>query len=356
MHLFQTGGHFLFGTAVYDINVLRTHTLCASCRIHGNVAAADNGNRLAVADGGIIFGQICLHQVDSCQIFICGIYADQSLAGDTHEGGQTCACADEYGIEAHIVDDFINGKHLADNHICHNFYAQSSQLINFLLHDCLRQTEFGNTVNQHAACLMEGLKHGDSIAQLCQIACTGKCGGAGADDCNPFAVGGRLFGHFIAVFHIPIGNEAFQTTDGNCLALHASDTFGFALAFLRTNTTADRRQRIGRGDDLISRHEVTLCNLCDKFGDAYINGTAAHAGLMLTVQASLCFFDCHFLGVAEGNLFKVFISYIRCLLGHLDFFQTHICHDTVPPYLISSFASLSIRQMCVSVSSASLAL
>ena len=203
---------------------------------------------------------------------------------------------------------------------------------------------------------MEGFEHGYFVALLCQIPCAGKCRGAGADDSNLFAVGGRLFGQLIAVFHIPIGNEAFQTTDGNSLALHASDAFGFALAFLRTNTTADRRQRIGRGDDLISRHEVTLCDLCDKFGDAYINGTAAHAGLMLTVQASLRFFDCHFLGIAEGNLFKVFISYIRCLFGHLDFFQTHICHDTVPPYLISSFASLSIRQMWVSVSSASLAL
>ena len=336
--------------------MLRTHTLCASCRIHGNVTAADNSDCLAVADGGIIFGQICLHQIDSCQVFICGINADQCFAGDTHEGGQACACADKDSIKAHIVDDFINGKHLADNHICHNLYAQSSQLINFLLHDCLGQTEFGNTVNQYAACLMEGFEHGYFVALLCQIPCAGKCGGTGADDSNLFAVGGRLFGQLIAVFHIPIGNEAFQTTDGNSLALHASDAFGFALAFLRTNTTADRGQSVCGGNHLISRHKIALCNLCDEFGDAYINGTAAHAGLMLTVQASLRFFDCHFLGIAEGNLFKVFISYIRCLFGHLDFFQTHICHDTVPPYLISSFASLSMRQMWVSVSSASLAL
>ena len=46
------------------------------------------------------------------------------------------------------------------------------QAVDLLLDDGLGQTELGDAVHQHAAGHMQGLVHGDFIAQLGQIACS----------------------------------------------------------------------------------------------------------------------------------------------------------------------------------------
>ena len=331
MDFFQTSGHFFFGTTVNDVNFFRTHSLGASCSVHSYVAAADNSNSFAMADRCVVIGNICFHQVDTSQVFVSGVYAYQCFAGDTHEGRQTCAGTDEYSIITHIFDDFVDGQNFADNHVCHNFYAHGREFINFFLHDRLRQTEFGDTVNQYTASCMECFENGYRIAFFCQVASTCQRRRTGTDNGNFLAVLSGFSGHFIAVCHVPVSHETFQTTDGNGFAFDGTHAFRFALTFLRTYTTADSRQSVCGSDDLISCHKVAFCYFRDEFGNAYVYGTSADTGFVFAVQTAGSFFHGHFRCVAHGYFFKVFISHIRCLFRHFDFFQAHVCHCFRPP-------------------------
>ena len=78
--------------------VFQEATLMPWSSVHSNVTAADNSDCLAVADGGIIFGQICLHQIDSCQVFICRKYTVCLFSRNTHELRKSGSGADKYCI------------------------------------------------------------------------------------------------------------------------------------------------------------------------------------------------------------------------------------------------------------------
>ena len=120
--------------------------------------------------------------------------------------------------------------------------AKLFERIKFLCHDLLGQTEFGNTVNQNAACGVKSLVNGDVVAALCKISCAGKTGRTGTNDGNSVSVARRSYGFFGAEGIVPIGNETLKTTDANGLSLDTSDTLGFTLRFLRTNSTANSRK------------------------------------------------------------------------------------------------------------------
>ena len=90
----------------------------------------------------------------------------------------------------------------------------------------------------------------------------------------------------VDVLTVPVGHKALQTADGHRLTLDSTDAAGLALALLGAHAAADAGQGVGVGDDLIGGLEVALGHLGDKLGDADIHRTAAHAGLMLTVEAA----------------------------------------------------------------------
>ena len=54
----------------------------------------------------------------------------------------------------------------ANYYVGHNVYTQRNQLLDFMLHDILRQTEFRNTIHQHATSLMESFEQGNIITHL----------------------------------------------------------------------------------------------------------------------------------------------------------------------------------------------
>ena len=179
---------------------------------------------------------------------------------------------------------------------------------------------------------MECFKNSHCIACFCQVASTCQRGRTGTDNSYFFAVLSGFFRHFVAVCHVPVSYKPFQTADSNSFAFDGTDAFRFALAFLRAYTTADSRQSVCGGDDFISCHKVAFCHFRDEFGDAYVYRASADTGFVFAVQTAGCFFHDHFRCVAHGYFFKVFISHIRCLFRHFDFFQAHVCHCFRPPY------------------------
>lgn len=124
--------------------------------------------------GGIGIFIESLHQIASGKVFVCGEYTVGIFTGNTHEFGKSGAGTDEYGFKAFVLNKFINGNGFADYHVGFNLNAEGTYIFDFLGNDCLfGKTEFGNTVNQNAACFVQGFKNRYIITHLCQISGTG---------------------------------------------------------------------------------------------------------------------------------------------------------------------------------------
>ena len=175
---------------------------------------------------------------------------------------------------------------------------------------------------------MQRLIHGDLIALLGQIACAGQTRRAGAHHGHLVTVGGGHGGCFGGMGVVPVGHKALQTADTHGLALHTADAVLLALGLLGADTAADGGQRAGLVDDLIGALVVLLGDLPDKFGNLYIDGAAAHAGMVLAVETAGGFIQRLLLGVAQRDFQEILITDIGVLRGHLVLLQTHIRHVT----------------------------
>ena len=118
---------------------------------------------------------------------------------------------------------------------------------------------------------------------------------------------------------MPIGNKAFEATDGDGFALDAAHAFALALVFLRADAAADGRQAGRLMDDPVSGFKIAFGDLSDKFGDMDLDGTSADTRVVFAIQAAFGFIDGLFGGIAKGDLFEVFIAHVRCLGRHRIF-------------------------------------
>ena len=133
---------------------------------------------------------------------------------------------------------------------------------------------------------------------------------------------------------VPVGHKALQTADAHGVALLAPDAVHFALALLGADAAAHGGQGAGLVDDLIRTLIVALHDLGDELGDADIDGTAVHAGMILAVEAAGGLVQGLLLGVAQGHLQEVLIPDVGVLRGHGILIQAHVdlgSHVTLPP-------------------------
>ncbi|CDA76343.1 unknown [Clostridium sp. CAG:242] len=326
MNFFFTSWQLSFRTSVDDVYVLSTQSHSASCSVHCNVTAANNCYGFAFADWGVVFIQICFHEVDSGEEFVCGRNANEVFAFDTHEHWQTSTGTYEYSFKAHIVYQLIDRENFTDNHVGHNFYAHFFQAFNFLLYNCFWKSEFRNTINQNAACFVESFEDGYIVAFLSKVASTGQTCRACTDNSNFVTVGNWFFDLMFAILHIPISSKSFQTADCNWLTFDAAYTFCFTLCFLWANTSANCWQSACFFDCRASISKFALSNQADEFWNLYVYWAAAYTWHVFAVEAALCFLDCHFFGISVRNFFKVSSSYFWVLLRHREFCHTHIRH------------------------------
>ena len=284
LDLFVTGRQFFHAAAVDDVHV-SAQTLGAARSVHGDVAAADDGDFLALKrhDGRVGAVLISLHQVDTGQELVGGVNAAEVLAGDVHEHRKTCAGADEHGLEAVLAHQLVDGHDAADDHVRFDLDTEGLQTVDFLLHDGLGKSELGDAVDQHAAGEVERFKNGDIVALLGKVTRAGETAGAGTDDRDLVAVGRGLGGRFLHICIVPVGDKALEAADADGLALDAAHALRFALRLLRADAAADGGQGGGLMNDLIGALIVLFGDLLDEFGDLDLHRAAGDAGMVLAV-------------------------------------------------------------------------
>ena len=331
LHFLPAGRQFGHAAAVDDVDGLGPQPLGAAGGVHGDVAAAHDGHRTGFHDGGMAVRLVGFHQVDPGQVLVGRVDALEAFAGDPHKAGQAGAGGDVHRLEAVFAQQFVDGQHLADDHVAFNVHTQLFQAVHFLLDDVLGQTELGDAVHQHAARHMQGFVDGDLVAHLGQVAGGGQAGRPGADHRDLAAVGGRLGRRGVHMFPVPVGHEPLQPADADGFALDAPDALALALILLRADAAADGRQRAGPGDDLVGGLKVALGHLGDKAGDVDVHRAAGTAGVVLALQAALGFLHGHLGGVAQGHLLEVLVADVGVLAGHGTLFRVHVGHLTRPP-------------------------
>ena len=320
VHFLHTGRKFFLASSVYDM-YFSAETQGSPRGVHRHVSAAYHGHLLSAHDGRIGILAEGLHQIASGQIFIGGKYAVGIFPGDAHELGKARAGTDEYGRKALFLQKLVDGNGFAHDHVGFNLHAKGLHVFNFLLHHgFLGKTELGNPVNQHAAGLVKGLKNSHVIAHFSKIPRAGKARGAGTDHSHFLSLLFRGSFRFDPVFPRPVGHKALQLADGNGLALNASDTFSLALAFLRADAAADRRQCGGSADHLIRGLHIPFLHLFDKAGNIDGYRAALHALGVFAVDAAGSLLHRLFFIISQADLFKVGRPYLRILFSHRHLF------------------------------------
>ena len=127
-------------------------------------------------------------------------------------------------------------------------YALLFELIDFGGDETLGQTEFGYTVHEHAARTVERLVHGDFHAGRRQFAGAGEPGRPRTDDGDFLAR--RCCGRLALYVQHVVAHKPLDRADCDGAFHTAADAKLFALVFLRTDAAADRRQAVGRFDDI----------------------------------------------------------------------------------------------------------
>ncbi len=130
---------------------------------------------------------------------------------------------------------------------------------------------------------MQRLENGYFVALFRKVARTGQARGSRPNHRDPVSVTFGQRNLAVAVFVVPIGDEALQSADAYGLELDAKRALAFALRFLRADPAAHRGQRRALGNDGVSALEVALLYLGDKVGYGNIYGTAVYARLVFTV-------------------------------------------------------------------------
>ena len=325
---FLTSRHFIFTTTVNDINVFSTKSFSSTSSVHRHVTCTNDGSLLACVNRSCYFGElVSLHQVYTCQEFVCRIYTIEVFAVNLHKVRQTSTSTNINCIETFFFHQFFNGKGATDYSINYNLYAQIFQCFDFVLYDFLRQTELGNAIHQYATSIVQCFVQSYFVTKFCQIACSSQTGRTAAYDSHFLTFGSNIsnFNSIKTILTSVVSYETFQTTNSNRFAFDTKHTFTFALVFLRANATANCRQAILAFQDFNCFSEVFFSNCFDKFRNFYVYRTAFYTTRFRAVQAALCFIHCHFFSITKSYFFKVFITDISRLFRHgISHSSTHL--------------------------------
>ena len=132
---------------------------------------------------------------------------------------------------------------------------------------------------------------------------------------------------------VPVGNKSFKASDTYRLALNTADAFAFTLRFLRTDSSANGRERRCAAYDLISALKIPFLYLCYELRDMDIYRASRNAGHVFARKAAQRLIYRHFIGISVCNLKEVMRPDIRLLRRHGVLCKSHVwlLHFTLPP-------------------------
>ena len=116
-----------------------------------------------------------IHEVHTRQIFVRRHDVQIVLARNIHEVGQTCATCHEDALKSFILK-LLCADGFTNDYVSLEVHTHLLQVVDFNVDNLVGQTEFGNTVLQHTANLVQGFEHVHFIAQLRHIASERKAG------------------------------------------------------------------------------------------------------------------------------------------------------------------------------------
>jgi len=204
--LLGRGGHFRPGTAVEDEDVLGARTDRRPDGVHGDVAAAD--------DGDLVAEENLFPEINPFQIIDAMDDALHLFAGDIQLAAVDCSATDKDRVI--FLLELIEGNILADGLVQMNLDAEVLDDLDLRPEDVLGEAIFGDAHGKPAARHGEGFEDLHVIALGRQIVGAGKTGGTGADDGDLLALAFLLLGDKAGlVLQIQIGYETLQVHDIN---------------------------------------------------------------------------------------------------------------------------------------------
>jgi hypothetical protein len=121
----------------------------------------------------------------------------------------------------------------------------------------------------------------------------------------------------IAMRPRPVRDVSFQMADPDRQPFHATNTFCFALAFLGTDTTGDRRQRIVAKQALCGFGDFSLGKQINEGADVHADRTALYAFRIFALQAAIRFKQGELLGESEIHFAEIRCACSGILFRHL---------------------------------------
>ena len=298
---FFAGGHLRPAAAVNDAGRVGAETTRRAYRVDCHVAGTDHHDALTMQDWRVgIREGVCLHQVDSSQIFVRRVDPLQPFAGHAEEGRQTGTDRYEHGVE--LLPHLVEGVGAADDDVALNAYAEVLEASHLVLDDVIRQPELGDAVRQHAAWEVQCFIDRHVVPAAGKLAGRRQSAGAGANDRYPLSGSfdsDRLLVHMTAG---PIGNEPFEVADRHRRALAAAHALRLALVLLRTYPARHRRQRVVAEECFRRAGKVAVFDLADKGGDIDCHRAALDARRAFAGQAALRFEEREVFGEAQIDL------------------------------------------------------
>ena len=199
-----------------------------------------------------------LHEVDAGEELVGAHHAVEVLARNVHETRQARTGADEDLPEAGIFE-VLQGGRLADDEVLDELAAEPVDLADHVVDQRVGQAEFGNSVAQHAAEVVEGFEHRDRVAFDRQQIGVDQAGRTGTDhrDRGLFGPDPRrdvvlplvlVDAVFFFLEPLALGQVPFELADLDRPAGHGADAL--ALMLLRAHAAGDIRQRIEPLDQL----------------------------------------------------------------------------------------------------------
>ena len=197
----------------------------SSCHIHGRIAHADDRHMITQIIG-----------IRICQIINRKVYISQRLTFDSQRFRSPYTGSDENALVT-IPEQILDLQRAADGGVRADLNTDLAQFVLIPLQNRLRQTERRNTVLQHTADLIPGIKDRHAIALLRQQNGDGNTCRASTDHSNLLAIL-RLARnlHFIK---ISIGNIILNAADMHRLPLAAQHAMPLTLVLMVADQGTD---------------------------------------------------------------------------------------------------------------------
>ena len=284
-------GHCLHAAPVHDRHLARADAQSRPGRINRHVAGADDQHLVAPVHRNLRRIQVAgMNQPDHAQEIGGHDDSRQILARDIQSFGQCRAGADENGVIALRVQ-LVHRNVRTDQYIRPEGNAQPLDTPDLPLDHFLAEPEFRDTVQQNTTRFILGLEDSDRKPQLGKVARHRQPRWPRTDH-RHLAFAGRLsFRHRDIHFRVKVGDKPFKLADADATVFFRQDAGGFALALMRADPAAYRRQVAAAGDDLAGFADISLRQGGDKQGNLIFYRAAGAAHRLGAIQTALGFDD-----------------------------------------------------------------